>query len=251
MAAGGGAAVRAADLTREQLDRIVFTTSAGVHGSALAEFAVFGVFAGAKDLPRLTFQKDHKSWSDRWTMRQVSDMTVLVLGMGGIGDRCIEKFHALGAKVIVYNRSHHENPAVAQLFTEGHLAEAVAQADAIVMTLPGTERTRNLMSAEVLAHVKPGTILVNVGRGTVLDESALIAALRDGRIAFAALDVFAVEPLPADSPLWTLPNVVISPHTAALDRREDERIAELFAKDATLLLDGKEPLNRVNTVEFY
>ena len=91
----------------------------------------------------------------------------------------------------------------------------------------------------MLAAVKPGTILVNVGRGTVVDEDALLPALRDGRIGFAALDVFATEPLPAESPLWDEPNVLVSPHTAALNAAEDRLIAELFAANATRLLDGE------------
>ena len=99
--------------------------------------------------------------------------------------------------------------------------------------------------------MRPGTILVNVGRGTVVDEDALLPALRDGSIGFAALDVFAVEPLPADSPLWDEPNVLVSPHTAALNAAEDRLIAELFADNATRLLDGRELRNRVDTVDFY
>lgn len=251
MAAGGGGQVKAAELSADELERVQFTTSAGVHGSSLAEFAVFGVFAGAKDLPRLAAQKADKNWTGRWCMKQVSDMTVLVVGLGGIGRACVEKFHALADRVIVANRSEHENPLVDELFTNDRLNEAVAQADAIVVTLPGTEYTNGLISADVLAHVKPGAILVSVGRGTVIDEPALIDALNDGRIGFAALDVFATEPLPEQSPLWTMDNVVVSPHTAALDAREDRRIAELFAHNATRFLDGEQMLNPVNTVEFY
>ncbi|AJQ90010.1 MULTISPECIES: D-2-hydroxyacid dehydrogenase [Propionibacterium] len=250
-AAGGGAQVRQAGLSREQLDRITFTTSAGVHAAPLAEFAVFGVLAGAKLLPRLTAQKHDRTWGGAFLMRQLSQMTVLVAGMGHIGNRCIDDFHALGARVIAYNRSVHDNPNVSAVYTTGQLGEAVEQADAIVVTLPGTERTNKLLSAEILQQVRPGTILVNVGRGTVIDQAAMVNALADGRLAFAALDVVADEPLPTDSPLWGLPNVIISPHTAGLDAHEDRSIAELFARSATLILDGREPLNRVNTVEFY
>ncbi|CEG93263.1 Phosphoglycerate dehydrogenase [Propionibacterium freudenreichii] len=138
-AAGGGAQVRQAGLSREQLDRITFTTSAGVHAAPLAEFAVFGVLAGAKLLPRLTAQKHDRTWGGAFLMRQLSQMTVLVAGMGHIGNRCIDDFHALGARVIAYNRSVHDNPNVSAVYTTGQLGEAVEQADAIVVTLPGTE----------------------------------------------------------------------------------------------------------------
>jgi phosphoglycerate dehydrogenase-like enzyme len=127
----------------------------------------------------------------------------------------------------------------------------VPHVDAIVLTLPGTAATENLIGTAVLAAVKPGTILVNVGRGTVVDEDALLPALRDGRIGFAALDVFATEPLSQDSPLWSEPNVLVSPHTAALNAAEDRLIAELFAANATRFLNGQELTNQVDTVDFY
>jgi phosphoglycerate dehydrogenase-like enzyme len=123
--------------------------------------------------------------------------------------------------------------------------------DGIVVTLPGTAATEGLMSAEVFAAVKPGVTVVSVGRGTVIDERALIDALRDGRVGFAALDVFADEPLAVDSPLWQHPRVLVSPHTAALNPAEDRLIAELFARNATRLLDSRPLINRVDTVEFY
>jgi phosphoglycerate dehydrogenase-like enzyme len=99
--------------------------------------------------------------------------------------------------------------------------------------------------------IRSGATVVNVGRGTVIDETALIGALQDGSVGFAALDVVASEPLAADSPLWDMPTVLISPHTAALNSAEDRRIAELFADNATRFLDGRELRNRVDTVDFY
>jgi phosphoglycerate dehydrogenase-like enzyme len=251
MAAGGGGQVKAAGLSSEQLEQILFTTSAGVHGGPLAEFAIFGLLAGAKDLPRLqALQREH-TWAGRWELKQVSEMTVLVAGLGGIGAEVVRRLAALGARVI--GTSRHSRPVehVDQVITPDRIPAVVGEVDAIISTLPGTAATEKLIGAEVLANVKPGTILVNVGRGTVIDEQALLAALGDGRIGFAALDVFAVEPLPADSPLWDAPNVLVSPHTAALNVAEDRLIAELFAANATRLLDGEELVNRVDTVDFY
>ena len=250
-AAGGGGQVKAAGLDRESLDRVVFTTSAGVHGGPLAEFAVFGVFAGAKDLPRLARQQAEKTWTDRWEMRQVDEMTVLVVGLGGIGAECARRFHALGAEVWGTTRSGPQVEGVDRLIPLDDLVTAVQQVDAVVVTLPGTDQTHHLISAEVLAAVKPGVIVASVGRGTVIDEKALLAALDDGRVSFAALDVFEVEPLPEDSPLWRHPNVLVSPHTAALSSKEEERIARRFAENATRLLDGEPMRAVVDTVEFY
>lgn len=250
-AAGGGGQVKAAGLDRAALDRVVFTTSAGVHGGPLAEFAVFGVLAGAKDLPRLARQQDEKSWTDRWEMRQLDEMTVLVVGLGGIGAECARRFHALGARVWGTTRSGAPVEGVDRLIPLDDLVAAVAEVDAVVVTLPGTDQTHHLISAEVLAAVKPGVIVASVGRGTVIDEEALLGALDDGRVSFAALDVFEVEPLPAESPLWRHPNVLVSPHTAALSSKEEERIVRRFAENATRLLDGEPMRAVVDTVEFY
>lgn len=250
-AAGGGAQVKAAGLDRQALDRIVFTTSAGVHGGPLAEFAVFGVLAGAKGLPRLIADQRARTWPDRWEMRQVDEMTVLVVGLGGIGAECARRFHALGAQVWGTTRSGEPVDGVDRLVPLDELVDAVRHVDAIVVTLPGTAQTHHLIGADVFAAVKPGAILASVGRGTVVDESALLPALEDGRIAFAALDVFEQEPLAPENPLWAHPRVLVSPHTAALSSKEEERIARRFAENAARLIDGKPLRAEVDTVEFY
>jgi phosphoglycerate dehydrogenase-like enzyme len=251
MAAGGGAQVNAAGLTDEELARVVFTTSAGVHGGPLAEFAVFGVLAGAKDLPRLMSQQRAHEWSGRWPMRQVSDMTVIVLGMGGIGQQAAKKLSALGANVVGVSRSGRSAPHDTFVAPIHRLGEHLPHADAVVVTLPGTASTRSLLNDQFFDALRPNATVVNVGRGAVIEEAALIRALRRGQVGFAALDVFAVEPLAEDSPLWEMPNVLVSPHTAALDPREERRIAELFAENATRFLDGRPLRNVVDTVEFY
>lgn len=251
MAAGGGSQVKAAGLTAEELDRIHFTTSAGVHGGPLAEFAVFGVLAGAKSLPRLHRQQRDREWSGRWTMKQVSEQTVLVLGLGGIGRVVAQKLHALGATVIGTSRNDVSVAGVTKIVHPDRLIEVAPAVDAVVNTLPGTSATEHLLDSRFFDALRPGASVVNVGRGTVIDEAALVGALDSGQVGFAALDVFETEPLPADSPLWTHDNVLVSPHTAALNAAEDRLIAELFAANATRLLDGKRLLNRVNTVEFY
>ncbi|WP_328609218.1 D-2-hydroxyacid dehydrogenase [Amycolatopsis sp. NBC_00345] len=251
MAAGGGGQVQAAGLTAGELERVVFTTSAGVHGGPLAEFAVFGVLAGAKSLPRLNRQQRDREWSGRWTMKQLVDQTVLVLGLGGIGRVVARKLHALGVTVVGVSRRQVAVEGVARVVHPDRLTEVAPDVDAVVNTLPGTAATGHLLGRRVFDALRPGATLVNVGRGSVVDEAALIDALESGQIGFAALDVFETEPLPVDSPLWTHGNVLVSPHTAALDVAEDRRIAELFAANATRLLDGGSLLNRVNTLEFY
>ena len=251
MAAGGGSQVKAAGLTADELDRVVFTTSAGVHGATLAEFAMFGVLAGAKDLPRLLGQQAERQWTGRWAMRQVHEMTVLVVGLGGIGKQTARLAKALGAYVLGTKRSPEPVEHVDEVHPTADLAALVGRADAIVFTLPGTAATDGLYGAELVAATKPGAIIVNVGRGTVIDEPALIKGLDSGHLGSAFLDVFAVEPLPVESPLWAMPQVVVAPHTAALSPHEDRRIAELFARNLRRFLDGEELINVVDTRHFY
>ncbi len=251
MAAGGGAQVKAAGLTEEQLSHVTFTTSAGVHAGPLAEYALMGLLAGAKNVPRLQADAARHEWPERWLMGQLREQTVLVVGLGGIGREVARVLAALGTRVIGTSRRGEPVDGVAELVHPDELPAVVARVDGIVVTLPGTAATEKLVSAEVLDAVRPGATLVNVGRGTVVDEDALVGALRDGRIGFAALDVFAVEPLDPASPLWDLPNVLISPHNATLTPAEGRRIAELFADNASRLLDGRPLRNVVDTVEFY
>jgi len=248
--AGGGQQVRAAGLDRATLDRILFTTSAGVHAEPLAEFAVFGVLAGAKLLPWLLENQAAHHWADRRVMPIASDLTVAVVGLGAIGRLTAAKLAGLGYRVIGVHRRPVEVDGVAEVVGTDRLAEVAGSVDAMVLALPGTDETHELISREVLAAAR-GVTLVNVGRGTTVDEPALIEALQDGRVGLAVLDVTAVEPLPPESPLWSLRNVILAPHTAAISPHEPRRIAELFAENARRFLDGEPLLNRVNTHEFY
>ena len=252
MPAGGGAQVRGARLTEEQLARIRFTTTAGVHAGPLSEWCVFGLLAGFKSLARLEEHQRAHEWAEaRWIMRRLDGSRVLLVGLGGIGSLTARKLSALGAHVSGTSRRDVTVDGVEEVLHPDRLAERIGEFDGVVVSLPGTAQTEHLISAEVLAAAKPGTVLVNVGRGTVVDQDALLTELRSGRIGFAALDVTTPEPLPADHPLWDEPNVLISPHTAALSDLEDELIATLFAENCTRYLDGRDLINPVNTSEFY
>ncbi|MTD15206.1 D-2-hydroxyacid dehydrogenase [Nakamurella sp. YIM 132087] len=250
MPAGGGSQVRAAGLTREELDRVAFSTSAGVHAEPLAEFALLGALAAAKTLPRLQEQQRQHDWAPRWTMALLAQQTVVVVGLGHIGRTTAAKFSALGCTVIGVHRRQVE-AAVDRIVPVDALRDIVATADVLVMTLPGTDSTEGLLDRSVLEAARPGLCVINIGRGSTVDEDALVEALRSGRVGSAALDVFAREPLPADSPLWDMPQVLISPHTASLHPQQDRLITELFVRNARRFLAGDELLNRVNTVEFY
>ncbi|HVK44982.1 MAG TPA: D-2-hydroxyacid dehydrogenase [Micropruina sp.] len=247
MAAGGGSQVVAAGLPDEALNRIVFTTSAGAHGVPLAEWAVFGLFCGRKELPRLQRQQRAHDWPTRIVGRPIEGSTVLIAGLGGIGQQVAARCKALGMTVLGVKRSVSPVDNVDEVHALDDLAAIIGRADHIVLTLPGTEQTEHLVNAELLAKTKPGVTVVNVGRGTVIDEGALIDALRTEQVGFAALDVFEREPLEADSPLWDLDNVLISPHSGGLDSKEDERICEIFCRNLRAYLAGRPMDNVVDT----
>jgi phosphoglycerate dehydrogenase-like enzyme len=251
VAAGGGSQVRAAQLTRHQLGRVLFTTSAGVHAKPLAEFALFGLLAGAKKLERLAADQRNRHWAGSWLMDQLGQQTILVVGLGGIGRQVVAVLAALGTRLIGTSRRDVSVSGVSRVIHPEDLPAVAPEIDGAVATLPGTDATAGLLGKTFFDALRPGATIVNVGRGSVIDEEALIAALRSGKVGFAALDVFATEPLPTDSPLWQLPNVLVSPHTAARSMTENRLIADLFAQNATRLLNREELINRVNTVEFY
>jgi phosphoglycerate dehydrogenase-like enzyme len=236
--AGAGQQLAAAHLEREQVERIAWTSSAGVHATPLAEWSIFGILALTKGLPRLLADKTSRHW-DHYPVDEVRGTTVLVVGLGEIGTEVARLAQAFGMHVLSMTRTH------------GDLDELLPQADSIVITLPLTDETRDLFDRERIARLRPGAILVNVGRGGVVDEDALVAALRSGALRGAALDVFATEPLPPDSPLWELDNVIMSPHTAALSIHENERIVEMFADNLRRYLAGEELRSRIRTDLFY
>lgn len=251
MAAGGGSQIGAAGLSDEQLQRVTFTTSAGVHARPLAEFALLGLLAGAKSMPRLLQQQHDHRWTERWHMGQLSSMTVLLVGYGSIGREIASILHSLGTGVIATTRRPVETHLVDEFIAPSDIASAAGRVDAIVVSLPGTAATTNLVDRKVLEALRPGATLVNVGRGSVVEHTALVQALRTGHLGFAALDVVANEPLSPDDALWNQPNVLISPHTAALTVDEGKRIIDLFAVNARRLFEHRPLLNTVDTVEFY
>jgi phosphoglycerate dehydrogenase-like enzyme len=244
--AGAGEQVRKAELSPEALERVTITTSSGVHAVPLAEFAVLGLLAVAKELPRLVEDQRARAWPEvRQPLRELSGQTLFLVGLGEIGREVARLGKALGMRTVGFRRTQGPPPEwVDEVHGPERLAELAGRADAMVVSLPMTEQTAGLVDRATIARLPAACIFVNVGRGGVVDEPALVDALRDRRIAGAVLDVFATEPLPAGSPLWTLPNVLVTPHAAALSARENERITELFTDNLRRYLDG-EPLRNV------
>ena len=252
--AGAGELVRRAGLDRDALDRVVITTSSGVHAVPLAEFAVLGLLAVAKDLPGLVAAQRARSWPTvRQPLRELRGQTLVLVGLGEIGREVARLGKALGMRTVGVRRRPGSAPPpfTDQVHGADRLPELAGRADAMVVSLPLTGETAGLLDRATIERLPPSCIFVNVGRGGVVDEQALVDALRERRIAGAVLDVFATEPLPPDSPLWTLPGVLVSPHAAALSARENRRIVELFVANLRRFLDGEPLENAVEPGVFY
>jgi glyoxylate/hydroxypyruvate reductase len=248
-AAGAGQQVAAAGLNDEELARVRITSAVGVHSVPLAEWTMTALLWFTKDLPRLIEAQTERQW-EHHANAELRGQTVLVVGVGAIGLEIARLADAFGMRVLGVKRNVEALPHVESVHPPDELEHLVGEADAIVVTLPLTEETRGLVSRSTIERMRPNAIFVNIGRGGVVDEEALIEALRANRIR-AALDVFAEEPLPASSPLWSMPNVLISPHTMALSLHENERIVELFAENLRRYLAGEELLRLVRVGVFY
>ncbi len=245
-AAGAGEQVEAAGLSDEALARVRITSASGVHVGPLAEFALFGLLAFTKGLPRLLADKAAAHW-DHYPMAELAGATLLVIGLGSIGTEVARLAKGFGMRVIAVNRTGRtDSPHVDEVRTSRFLGDLLPVAHGVVITLPLTDETRGLIDANAIARMRTGAILINVGRGGIIDEPALVQALEEGRLGGAALDVFATEPLGPDSALWSLPNVLISPHTAALSVHENERIVALFRENLRRYLVGGELISRVD-----
>ena len=252
MAAGAGGAVKASGLDATVLEKFQVTTSAGVHALPLAEFAALGILNGFKRSAELAQDQAARVWPElRTPTRLVNGSRLVVTGLGEIGLETARIARALGMTVSGTKRTVEPIEGIVEVAGNDGLAGLLASADAVVNTLPGTPYTEGLFGREIFAAMKPGTVFVNVGRGTVVDEEALLEALENGHVSYACLDVFAVEPLPQDSPLWNHPRVMVSPHTSALSAAENRLIAERFCSNLRTFLDGGELPHLVDTVHFY
>lgn len=195
--------------------KILVTNGRGIHGPQMSEMAFLHMMALWRDVPAMmTNQRAHR-W-ERWPQKLLLGKTVVLLGIGAISEELARRCQAFGMRVVGVSDARADAPGFDAVLPRARLHEAAAMADSLVVLVPLTPATRRMVDAGVLAAMKPDAILVNLARGPVVDEAALIEALRAGRIAGAGLDVFEVEPLPADSPLWDMPNVVVTPRVGGM-----------------------------------
>jgi len=190
---------------------VIVTNVHGIHGAPVSEAAIASMLALARNLPRAIRLQDKHQWQ-RWPAQLLHNKTVGIFGIGAIAEALAPKCKVLGMQVVGVSSAPRPVDGFDRMYPTSELADIVRTFDFFVLLTPLTEKTRNSIGADVFAAMKPTAFFVNLARGGVVDESALVAALRDKRIAGAALDVFVEEPLPADHPFWDMDNVIITTH---------------------------------------
>jgi phosphoglycerate dehydrogenase-like enzyme len=242
--AGVGSSLTPTMLRRTEL---VFTNSAGIHAPPMAEAALammLHFFRGFDFAVRAQAQGRWNTdpfYASEAPLRELAASTVGVVGLGGIGTEVATRAVALGARVLgLKRRPGGDVPAGVETLLGGEGFERLlVESDAVVVSVPETAETRGMFDSAAFARMKPGAVFVNVARGRIADEDALVEALRSGRLRGAGLDVFAFEPLPAEHPLWALDNVLLTPHVSPVTDRFWRREADLVLHNLRCLLDDR------------
>ena len=218
-------------------DDVLVTTAAGIHGPQMSEVALLHMLMLGRGVRTMLRNQDEHVWQ-RLPQRILEEKVVGIVGMGAVGMNLARICKALGMTVYGVSRTEREIECVDRVFRREELTAVASQVDYLVLVVPAEPETTHLVDASVLAAMKPTACLINLARGSIVDEEALIAALERGEIGGAGLDVFAVEPLPAESPLWALPNVTITPHMGGLHDRYAEQTLAVLEPNLTHYLEG-------------
>ena len=232
-----------------RLPGTTFTTASGVHARPLAEFCLMAMLMHYKQaLPMLRNQQRHH-W-ERFAGTDLEGRTLAIVGLGHIGAQVAQMACSLGMTVLGTDAAAPE-PCVARLFPPERLHKMLPLADVLVLAVPHTPLTEKMIGTPELALLKLGAYLINIARGAVVDEPALIEALRSGHLGGAALDVFEQEPLAETSPLWDMENVLINSHSASTSDRENERLTDLFCDNLQRFVNGQPLRNALRSARYY
>ncbi|MGH8994582.1 MAG: D-2-hydroxyacid dehydrogenase [Acidimicrobiales bacterium] len=227
----------------ELIRRGVLFTKSDVHAIPIAEYVLRAVLDHLQQPERWADAQRRRRWAPH-EFAEVASSTWVVVGFGSIGARVADLARALGATVIGVRR-HPEPVDGVEMVTPDGLASVLRRADVVVLCAPANASTRHLVDPSFLAAMKPGSLLVNIGRGSIVDEAALVAALDSGPIGAAVLDVFETEPLPRSSPLWHHPQVTVSPHSSGSSIARADRQADLFSENLGRFVSGERLRNLV------
>ena len=224
--------------------KIAITGAGGINATQVAEYAMMAMLALAKGLPRMLASKGRRRW-DRFELGQLRGKTLGIAGYGAIGQEVARLAGAFGMNVLATRRRVGPE-APPWLLPAEQLHRLLRESDFVLLSVPATPETVGMIGPAELAALRPSAYLINISRGSVVDEAALIEALRARQLAGAALDVFRAEPLPPESPLWKMPNVVISAHIAGLFEEYDAAVVELFLANLRRYLAGEPLTNQVD-----
>ena len=216
---------------------VVVSSTRGIHGVPMSEMTIMVMLALSRDFPRTIHAQDRAEWA-RWPARLLDKKTVGILGIGLIAETFAPLCKAFGMNVIGISRTAREVDGIDRFCGRDELVQAVREMDYLVVLVPYTPETDGMVDAAVFKAMKPDAYLINVARGGVVDEDALIDALNSGEIAGAALDTFIHEPLPADHPLWRTPNTIITPHLGGFSDVYIDNALPQFETNLRAFLDG-------------
>lgn len=231
----------------KRMPNTVFCTASGIHAQPLAEFCIMVMLMFTRRLARILEYQEKKVW-ERFTGGDVRGSTLTIVGVGRVGGQVASFAKALGMNVLgVVRDVENRDPAslhVDELYSFRELMKVLPRSKYLVLITPHTPETENMMGREQFEAMPQGAVFINIGRGALVVEDEMIAALQSGHLAGAGLDVFANEPLPEDSPLWSMPNVLVSPHSASTSDKENSLITELFCDNLRRFL-ADQPLRNV------
>ena len=237
---------------------ILVTNPSGIFSVPMGEHAMGLLLALARNFPDSVRHQDRCHWGQQEIWNQPQHLTelngqvLLIVGFGSIGHEIAKRARAFEMRVWGVTRSGKGDPALAEkIFPASQLDEVLLEADYVIVSAPETAETKHLMDAAQIARMKRGARLINVGRGSLLDEGALLSALQNGALGGAALDVTSIEPLPPESPLWKAPNLFITPHTSAVSDRLWHRQTALLMDLLERWFDGREMFNQVDFARGY
>ena len=233
-----------------QNSSVILTNSKGIHGIPMSEHVMAMALTFTRGLHILLRQQQQKIWK-RNAPEEINGKTMAIVGLGSIGREIAKKAKALDLRVVAAKREMTVEPFVDQLYPATQMKEMLSQADFVVVTLPFTDSTAGLIKAEHFQAMKKSAYFINVSRGSVVNEADLITALTEKWIAGAGLDVVAEEPLPASSPLWEMPNVIITPHLSAISPLYLDRAIQLFADNLARYVKGEKLFNVIDKDKGY
>jgi len=226
---------------------IILTNSSGVYGKPIAEHVFAMIMAHNRNLIDYAYNKKEKKWQRENKIKDFFDSTVGILGFGDIGSTIARRAKAWGATVLALKRTMTESPDyVDHIYLNKDLDKLLKRSDYLILTLPGTPETENMITVRELKIMKDSAFIVNIGRGSLIKQADLVKALTENLIAGAGLDVTDPEPLPEESKLWELENVILTPHTAGFSPTNDQRRFEIFKNNLKRYLAEKELLNQVD-----